>query len=278
MKAKPNICIDANPSRLLMCSTLWGSLANLKQKRTRWTPPLLPPPCTGPQTAWWKATSILTQTSAVTQIRQPQCSGSLSPSAGGGQPDLCGMETFSPRNGQNQLWPCSINAVRRWPLRSSTCLWWWHVASVRPSGSKTEHFQELFALEEADLDDLFPTWANQRECSCLITWPLAHRRVLVGLQVTIDIHSCYSPENLEESPTDTNRTCKLYIANNRTALLGYRMHDVMHHWYPQSHHAITTTLLDLIHACQHNTHDHVRLICKKIRPCERCSSHNNELI
>lgn len=64
-----------------------------------------------PHRAAWKATSISAQTSAVTQIRQPQCSGLLSPPTGGGQPDLRRMETFSPRNGQNQLLPSSINAT-----------------------------------------------------------------------------------------------------------------------------------------------------------------------
>lgn len=69
------------------------------------------PPRADPHAAAWKATSISAQTSAVTQIRQPQCSGLLSPPTGGGQPDLRRMETFSPRNGQNQLLPSSINAT-----------------------------------------------------------------------------------------------------------------------------------------------------------------------
>lgn len=69
------------------------------------------PPYAEPHAAAWKATSISAQTSAVTQIRQPQCSGLLSPPTGGGQPDLRRMETFSPRNGQNQLLPSSINAT-----------------------------------------------------------------------------------------------------------------------------------------------------------------------
>lgn len=52
-------------------------------------------PQQGPQTVEWKATSILAQTTSVTQIRQAQCTGSLSPAAGGGQADLHRMETFS---------------------------------------------------------------------------------------------------------------------------------------------------------------------------------------
>lgn len=52
-------------------------------------------PQQGPQTLEWKATSILAQTTSVTQIRQAQYTGSLSPAAGGGQADLHRMETFS---------------------------------------------------------------------------------------------------------------------------------------------------------------------------------------
>lgn len=108
---------------LLMCSTLCGPVAKLRQKRRGRNPPVQ-----AHKTALWKATSISTQTSAVTQIRQPQCSRALSPAAGGGQPDLSRMETFSPRNGQNQLLPSSINAVPRLLLSSFTC----NCNSLRP--------------------------------------------------------------------------------------------------------------------------------------------------
>lgn len=108
---------------LLMCSTLCGPVAKLRQKRRGRNPPVQ-----AHKTALWKATSISTQTSAVTQIRQPQCSGALSPAAGGGQPDLRRMETFSPRNRQNQLLPSSINAAPRLLLSSFLC----NCNSLRP--------------------------------------------------------------------------------------------------------------------------------------------------
>lgn len=108
---------------LLMCSTLCGPVAKLRQKHRGRNPPVQ-----AHKTALWKATSISTQTSAVTQIRQPQCSRALSPAAGGGQPDLSRMETFSPRNGQNQLLPSSINAVPRLLLSSFLC----NCNSLRP--------------------------------------------------------------------------------------------------------------------------------------------------
>lgn len=106
-----------------MCSTLCGPVAKLRQKRRGRNPPVQ-----AHKTAQWKATSISTQTSAVTQIRQPQCSRALSPAAGGGQPDLRRMETFSPRNGQNQLLPSSINAAPRLELSSFLC----NCNSLRP--------------------------------------------------------------------------------------------------------------------------------------------------
>lgn len=117
MNAKPNICIDANPSYVCWCAQLSVVLwQNWDRSAGGGTPPVQ-----AHKTALWKATSISTQTSAVTQIRQPQCSRALSPAAGGGQPDLRRMETFSPRNGQNQLFPPSINAAPRLLLSSFLC-------------------------------------------------------------------------------------------------------------------------------------------------------------
>lgn len=94
----------------LWCLLMWAALSGVSVSETGvWRN--RPPPHAEPHAAAWKATSISAQTSAVTQIRQPQCSGLLSPPTGGGQPDLRRMETFSPRNGQNQLLPSSINAT-----------------------------------------------------------------------------------------------------------------------------------------------------------------------